>query len=225
MLDYESNQLCGITSEMLEGVASPKEPATSSSRRTSRNSFASRNYPHTPEQIAKELRVDEKGNLWWKRSASGRRRDEPVGSKHSQIGYLRFMVLGHRYLAHVICWVLYYKEWPESHIDHIDGNTFNNRKSNLRKVTQSENKHNPQKLQDNNTSGVPGVKYLKRDNTWMAALNIRGTRIYGGVYRNYEDAVEARRQLEVKHGVDKYSLLTKSLTHNNSISTFQNISL
>ncbi len=133
------------------------------------------------------------------------------------------MVLGHRYLAHVICWALYYKEWPESHIDHIDGNTFNNRKSNLRKVTRSENKHNPQKLYENNTSGAHGVNYS--NGSWMVRLSINGLRIYGGVYRDYEDAVEARKQLEVKHGVDKHSILTKSLNHDNHISTFQNISL
>lgn len=223
----QSNNPSSTTPSALEEVTLAWASATPllSTETNSTLKFAPRNYPHTPEQIAKELRVDEEGRLWWKCSASGRRRDKPVGSRHQRLGYLRFMVLGHRYLAHVMCWALYYQEWPKGYIDHIDGNTFNNRKNNLRVVTQSENKHNPQKLYKNNTSGVHGVTYITARDNWVVGLRVNNLYVYGGSYENYEDAIEARKQLEVKHGVDKYSILTKSLNHDNHISIFQNISL
>ena len=102
----QSNPPSLTTLSGLEGVTLAWASGTPSLN-TETNStlkYAPRNYPHTPEQIAKELRVDEEGRLWWKCSASGRRRDKPVGSRHQRLGYLRFMVLGHRYLAHVMCW-------------------------------------------------------------------------------------------------------------------------
>src|ERR1700676_1353393 len=44
-------------------------------------------------------------------------------------------------------------------IDHIDGNTFNNKKSNLRICTKAENCRNT-KVNKNNTSGHKGVGFI-----------------------------------------------------------------
>lgn len=48
-------------------------------------------------------------------------------------------------------------------IDHIDGNTLNNRKSNLRIVLEKDN-HKNVKKKSTNTSGIRGVSYNKREN-------------------------------------------------------------
>lgn len=47
-----------------------------------------------------------------------------------------------------------------------------------------------------NTSGVCGVHFWKPRGTWQAYINIRGTRYNLGVYRNFEDAVAARKRAE-----------------------------
>jgi hypothetical protein len=42
--------------------------------------FAPRAYPHTPKQIAKEMRVDQNGYLWWINIKNGRKfYDKPLG--------------------------------------------------------------------------------------------------------------------------------------------------
>jgi hypothetical protein len=60
--------------------------------------------------------------------------------------------------------------------DHIDNNALNNRKSNLRSVTVSQNNMNS-KLKKENTSGYRGVTYRKDTGKWMAQIN-KGGRHY-----------------------------------------------
>lgn len=54
-------------------------------------------------------------------------------------GYLCGGILGKKYRAHRIIWLLHYRKWPSEVIDHINGNTSDNRIVNLRDVSQAEN--------------------------------------------------------------------------------------
>jgi hypothetical protein len=94
-------------------------------------------------------------------------------------------------------------------IDHIDGNTSNNSKANLREVSPAENARNRKGLQPNNKSGVAGVSWYRPTQKWYVQLKYNGRPIYGGYYEDFDEAVEARRQLEIKYGVHKHSLLNK----------------
>ena len=51
-------------------------------------------------------------------------------------------------------------------------------------------------VQKNNTSGVPGVTWVVRDRQWRATIRFKGERHYLGEYRNFEDAVKARKRAE-----------------------------
>lgn len=82
--------------------------------------------------------------------------------------------------------------------DHINGDTTDNRKCNLRKTTFQENSMN-KKLHNNNTSGVSGVCYNKRNNNWTVRIGYKMKRIWIGSYDNYEDAVIARKKAEEKY--------------------------
>jgi hypothetical protein len=98
-------------------------------------------------------------------------------------GYLRNRNLGymHRFLM----------ETPEGkQTDHINRNKHDNRKENLRHVTQSENQVNkPHK------SGK-GIQKNHNCNTWTAQININKQRHYLGSFKTYAEALEARLEAE-----------------------------
>lgn len=88
--------------------------------------------------------------------------------------------------------------YPKGLIDHVNHKTNDNRKINLRKVTNSQNGMN-HSIGSNNTSGVSGVHWDKHLNKWRARITVNYQRIDLGVYSKYEDAVRARKQAEDKY--------------------------
>ena len=66
-------------------------------------------------------------------------------------------------------------------VDHINGNTLDNRRSNLRLATQAQNQCNrgPQK---NNTSGFKGVTFNKRCGAFAAKITVAGKRKFLGYF-------------------------------------------
>ncbi len=83
-------------------------------------------------------------------------------------------------------------------IDHINHQTNDNRKNNLRIVTQSENQMNKKK-QSNNTSGVTGVYYDNKYNRWYSVINYNKNVLHLGHYNKFDDAVKARKEAEEKY--------------------------
>lgn len=83
-------------------------------------------------------------------------------------------------------------------VDHADNNPLNNRRSNLRLATTSQNCANT-KIYKNNTSGVKGVSYFKRENRWQATITYQRKFIHLGYYKTFEEAVEARQQAALKY--------------------------
>lgn len=83
-------------------------------------------------------------------------------------------------------------------IDHINHNTFDNKKSNLRVVTTSQNAMN-HILSARNTSGTTGVVWMKNRNNWKAEIKINGETIYLGSFDEFDDAEKARNEAEEKY--------------------------
>lgn len=85
-------------------------------------------------------------------------------------------------------------------IDHIHGKETrnDNRKSNLRVATTSDNIKNIG-VRKNNTSGVTGVQWKPRDNVWEAWIAVMYKKIYLGRFVDFEDAVKARKAAEEKY--------------------------
>lgn len=92
------------------------------------------------------------------------------------------------------------KDWKKIQIDHIHGkeSRFDNRKSNLRIATISQNVMNIG-LRSNNTSGFTGIDWCKKKEKWRARIRINKKYIYLGEFKNLEDAVEARKNAEIKY--------------------------
>ena len=73
-------------------------------------------------------------------------------------------------------------------VDHINGNSLDNRKSNLRVCSHAENIWN-RSAHSNNTSGYKGVS--KSDNKWKACIKKHGKFYYLGVFDTPQEASEA----------------------------------
>ena len=86
------------------------------------------------------------------------------------------------------------------HPEHIHGaKTKNdNRKSNLRPATQTQNLMNT-RLRSDNTSGVKGVHWRKDTCKWTATIQINKKCISLGCYVNLDDAIKARKEAEEKY--------------------------
>lgn len=78
-------------------------------------------------------------------------------------------------------------------VDHINRNKLDNRKCNLRLVTQKENCYN-KNLDKRNKSGHKGI-YV-RNGRYMTYIQHEKKLIYLGTYKNIEDAINARKEAE-----------------------------
>jgi hypothetical protein len=78
-------------------------------------------------------------------------------------------------------------------VDHIDGNTLNNCRSNLRLATAAENQRN-RRLSKRNTTGYKGVSYVDAYDKWTASIKTSGRLIHLGTFATAEQAFEARNE-------------------------------
>lgn len=78
----------------------------------------------------------------------------------------------------------------DKHVDHINGNTLDNRKSNLRLCSQLDNTHNA-KVSKRNTTGYKGVTYNKRERKYKAQICLDWKHIHIGTYSTAEEAYAA----------------------------------
>lgn len=76
-------------------------------------------------------------------------------------------------------------------IDHINLDTFDNRRSNIRYCTHQQNQIN-QPVQRNNTSGVSGVSWYAPRKKYRARIKIGQQEIHLGYYGTFQEAVQAR---------------------------------
>ena len=101
--------------------------------------------------------------------------------------YIRCVLRGKSYYLHKLIWLYHHSNPFNSIVDHINGDTLDNRIENLRLASAIDNSRN-RKLHKNNTSGYVGVTYRKRDNKWVAQISIDSKMIHLGKYDTPEMA-------------------------------------
>lgn len=130
------------------------------------------------------------GSLVWKARTSNR---VTIGSRAPNIdskGYSRVGVDRRQHRVHRIIWALYYGAWPLKQIDHINCDRTDNRITNLRLATESQNKANRRKNK-NNTTGHKGVTKMKRGKPFSAQITHNRRAYYLGTFNTADEAVDA----------------------------------
>lgn len=115
--------------------------------------------------------------------------------KEPRNGYPSGVLLRQTFYAHRVIWAIFYGEWPEQQIDHINHNRADNRIVNLRLASHTQNMRN-QPMKKNNTSGVTGVSWDVSSKKWQATIRAEGRRIHLGHFCEKQAAVDARLNAE-----------------------------
>jgi hypothetical protein len=120
---------------------------------------------------------------------------DKAGGNHN--GYCRVSIKNKKYLTHRLAWLYVYGEFPDTHLDHINGDRGDCRISNLRKANYITNGYNRARPK-NNTSGIKGVVWDKSANKWKVSIGVNGNKVYIGLFEDIElaelVATEARRK-------------------------------
>lgn len=152
--------------------------------------------------FASELvRYDEEtGAVFWRVNKGRARAGSQIGYADKK-GYLFSEICQKIIKVHRLAWLLYYKEWPNGMIDHINGNPADNRIQNLRCVSHAENMKNCS-LRIDNKSGVTGVSFDKWSNKWTVRIREGAGKKFLNIgrFRDFEDAVAARKEAEKMFG-------------------------
>lgn len=145
----------------------------------------------------------EAGTIQWTISKVGVRKGSYVGTLNGCTGYVTVYINGRRWAFSRVAWMLHNKApIPMGvEIDHIDGNKQNNRISNLRTTTKSENMQNIRKVTSRNVSGLLGVHKCPKSKSdrWVAAMSLNNKYHCIGRFGTPEEAhqayLEAKRRL------------------------------
>jgi hypothetical protein len=116
----------------------------------------------------------------------------------NRLGYVQIKINKVFYYGHRLAWFYVHGKFPEQEIDHINGNTADNRIVNLRLASRSQNNQNKAARIDC-ASGVRGVMRRKDTGRWTAQIRVKKKSISLGCFDSLESAAAARRVAEQKY--------------------------
>lgn len=132
------------------------------------------------------------GLMWYHKTGKGRRFHQPIGTPNQQ-GQIVFRHGVRHYLVSRLAWLYVHGRWP-TEIDHINGDRADNRITNLREVTHSQNLANA-KTRVDNAVGTRGVCWDKQKSKWKVQIGPAGKRIQ----KHFERLDDAKAFAEMKH--------------------------
>jgi len=156
----------------------------------------------TQEQLKDMFNYREDGVLLRKKATSGNGNyaGRPVGNLNSKnLGqrnarYVTTKIHGQHWCVHKLIYLYHYGYVPEQ-LDHINGNSLDNRIENLRPASSAENMSN-RKTFANNKSGCKGVSWNKRSSKWQVSVGVNKKQKHIGYFDDFElaklIALEAR---------------------------------
>jgi len=159
----------------------------------------------TQETLKKLLNYDpETGVFTWKVHLSNINSGCVAGTIGDE-GYRRIKINYKHYQAHRLAFLFITGKFPLIEIDHKNHIRDDNRWENIRQADRLLNARN-RSLSRNNTSGINGITWNKKNKRWIAyiGLGITGARKYLGSFKNINDALYARKSAEILYQYDIY---------------------
>lgn len=158
------------------------------------------------EYLRKRLRYEpETGKLFWldcedmpqrwRTRWAGKEAFTAIGNH----GYKTGSVNWKDFLAHRVAFAIFNGFWPKLCVDHINGIRSDNRIENLKEASMQDNARNSCMRKDN-TSGVRGVTWNKKEGKWSVTINFDGKQRWVGNFMVLEDAKCARMNAAYENG-------------------------
>jgi hypothetical protein len=101
-------------------------------------------------------------------------------------GYRVIVINGLVYWSGRLAWYLYYGVWPRGQIDHINMDFTDDRITNLREATMTQQRGN-QRVRRDSRSGLKGVRKTP-EGRWSARVRYAGVKYYLGRFDTPEEA-------------------------------------
>ncbi len=140
----------------------------------------------------------ETGELTWRVSRGSIKSRSTVGRENGN-GYLRTSVDGRDYYVHRLVWMYVYGAWPTDQIDHKNGSRADNRITNLRAVTTTENGGNRRQAKANSYTGLLGAHWYSAYGKFSSQIMANGIKMHLGYFNTAEAAhaayIKAKREL------------------------------
>lgn len=143
----------------------------------------------THDELCRMLDYDHmSGRFFWRvNRRPGIKPSDEAGHRSIRPHHDRWVIgiNGRRYLRSRLAWFWVTGNWPRLHIDHSDGDTLNDRWTNLREATHSQNLANAAKPKCGN-SPLKGVS--EKRGRYLAHIGFEGRQVHLGTFNSAEEA-------------------------------------
>jgi hypothetical protein len=133
----------------------------------------------THQRVREVIDYDPETGVFTRLWKSGKR--TKVGEPLASGWYPRIAIDGEEIFAHRLAWFWVHGVWPPHEVDHIDGNAGNNRLSNLRLATASQNRRNMRET-GRGVAGLKGVAWHAQRNCYVARIKYDGISTHLGCF-------------------------------------------
>lgn len=154
----------------------------------------------TQDELKELLEYNPDTGLWKWHTPKGNAKEGWFRGSRGTRDYRVIKIQGKSYKAHRLAFLFMEGALPPALVDHVDGNTANNRWNNLRHCCYSENNLN-KRLYSTNSSGHKGVAWREDSRKWQVRVSVAGRQRKFGCYKDLElAALVAEEAREKYHG-------------------------